>query len=121
MNPTFSPTQIGYTPTGSAYGSQVVIGRNMNTTWDAIGYGQAGRPDYVERIYLNITQASGVAPVQKAQVVLDVKSLLNILAARPLAPTTGFYFAFREYLVCNNGVTQGAVFLSSQPYSTGVA
>jgi len=117
MNPTFFPTQIGYTPTGSAYGSQVVIGRNMNTTWDAVGFGQGGRPDYVERIYLNITQASGVAPVQKAQIALDVKSLLNIIAANPNAPTTGFYFAFRELQVCNGSTVQAMTFMSSQPYT----
>lgn len=122
MNPTFFPTQVGYTPTGSAYGSQIVLGRNLNTTWEAIGFGQQGRPDPLERVYMNLSQISGLSTAaQKAVVAFDVKSLLNILAARPLAPTTGFYFAFREYLVCDNGTTKAAVFLSSQPYATGAS
>jgi hypothetical protein len=121
MNPTFFPTQIGYTPTGSAYGSQVVIGRNLGSPWEAIGFGVQGRPDYVERVYINITQASGVTPARQATVALDVQSLLSIMAQRPLAPTTGFYFSFREYLVCDQGDTKAALFLSSQAYPTGTS
>lgn len=119
MNPTFHPTQIGYTPTGSAYGSQVVIGRNMSAgNWEAIGFGAAGRPDPVERVYFNLSQISGVNPaVQKATIAIDTKSLLNIITANPNAPTTGFYFSFRELQVCDGGVLKAMAFLSSQPYT----
>lgn len=117
-NPTFNPTQIGYTPTGSVCGSQVVIGKDMTSSWEAIGYGAAGRPDPLDRLYINISQISGVnPPVRKATVAFDVKSLLNIIAANPNAPTTGFYFAFRELQVCNGSTTQAMTFLASQPYT----
>ena len=117
MNPTFSPTQIGYTPTGSAYGSQVIIGRNMlGTNWEAIGYGQAGRPDYVERVYVNLTLASGVAPAQKATLSFNVSDIQTIIQGSANANAAALTFQLREFDVCDSSTAKKVMILASVPY-----
>lgn len=116
--PSFFPTQIGFTPTGSVYGSQVVVGRNMSSSWEAAGLGAGGRPDPVDRIYFNLSLISGLStPLQTATIAFDTQSLIRIVLANPNAPSTGFYFAFRELQVCDNGTTRAMTFLASQPYA----
>jgi len=53
---TSNPTQIGYTPLGyTGLGSQVVIGRNTRSEWEAIGYGSGARPDILQQFVINLS------------------------------------------------------------------
>lgn len=120
MPNTLHPTQIGYTPIGSAYQSTVTIGGNASPgTWEAIGFGQNGRPDYMERLVINLVSPSGVAPNQitrKGTCVLDVTQLIAIINGNSNAPSTGFAFALREVDVCENGTAKKMVVFASQTY-----
>lgn len=126
MNPSV-PTQLGYTPTGSAYQSTVVIGRNVNATWEAVGFGAEGRPDYLERLTINLTSPSGASLVRKGVVNIDVGALVQAINANPFAPSTGFQFAFREVSVCevpdgsSSAVERRMMVIASQTYATGAS
>lgn len=122
MNQTLS-TQIGYTPSGSALGSTVVIGRDITSAWEAIGFGSQGRPDVLEKLNINLTSLSGTI-TRKGVVSIDVASLVAVINANPNAPATGFQFGFREVAVCEldaNGdsVEKLMMVISSQTYASG--
>ena len=56
---TFYPTQIGTIETGvyPTDPSQLVFGRDVAvTTSKDVGFGQAGRPDFLEKITINLTK-----------------------------------------------------------------
>ncbi len=119
---TFHPTQIGYTSTGFAGGSQFYIGRDLTSDWEAAGFGLRGRPDYVERVYINLTEVSGLAePQRRGHMSIDVNSLSQVLAINPNAPSTGFHFGLREVSICEDGVEKNMMVLASQTYLTGAA
>lgn len=120
MPNTLHPSQVSYTPTGSAYQSTVVIGRQIGATWEAIGFGAQGRPDYLERLVINLTTPSGGLS-QKGSITMDVGSIINVIAANPFAPASGFQISLREVLVCDAGTTKKMMILASQTYPTGSA
>ena len=126
------PTQIGYTPLGSSYQSTVVIGRNLDTPWEAIGFGTNGRPDILERLTINLTSptTSGTllpraTPGRKGRIEIDVSQLVQIINSNPYAPATGFHFALREVSVCEinddgDAEERAMMVISSQTYPTGI-
>lgn len=116
--PIYYPTNVGYTPTGSAYGSQLYLGRNLATTWEAIGFGQVGRPDILERVYINLTQVSGVAtPTRVAQLSFNVADVQTIITANPNAAAAALTFQLREVDVCESSVAKKMLVLCSAPYT----
>lgn len=118
---TFHPTNIGYTPTGYSAGSQIILGGNPSGSWEAIGLGQHGRPDYVERVLINLIQPSGVTtPTRRAAISMNIVDLQTIITGRPHAPVQ-FNFALKEVYVCEGGVTKAMAILASQTYPTGTA
>lgn len=130
MPNTFFPTQIGTTPSGYQGGSQVIIGRDLRVSWEAVGFGAGGRPDALENFVINISQLSGVAPIQssklngwRGQISLNVNDLVNIMKTNPAIAASGFNMKFREVSVCEQ-VGDGTqemkmLILASQTYPTG--
>lgn len=125
MANTFFPTQIGTTYTGSAAGSQIIIGRNVNSNFEAAGFGQNGRPDYLQNFEINITQKNGDEKLnRRGLVTIDVDSLMYYINNK-YAPSSGIHFGVRELSVCevnDAGVAEekSMLVLCSQTYQTGL-
>lgn len=120
----YLPTQIGYLPTGAngtAGTSTLYFGRDVSATYDAVGLGAGGRPDYLSVINIPLTQrtANGTL-VKKGIVQMDVSAIVSGAVNRPQFPSV-LSLTFKEVLVCENGVTKGMMILGSQTYSTGSA
>lgn len=114
MPNTFNATQIGFTPPSSPQGSQVVIGKDITASWEAVGFGADGRPDVLGKVFIYLT-SSGGTPAQVGVISLDVAQLVSIIQANPNAPTT-FQFQMREFDVCDNGVAKKTMIIASQNY-----
>jgi len=140
MSYTATPTNLGYTPTGTILpsgdttvlvGSQVVMGRNLYATptaaglqFDAVGLGQGGRPDPVNRVVINLSnyfdQNKGFANGTYAFLTMDVNNVLDVLQTNPNAPGL-MNFTLQEAATCEtdaNGNTteMRRMVLMSQPY-----
>jgi len=114
---TFYSTQLGYTPSGSAYGSQIILGRNLDTTWEAIGFGQAGRPDVLERVVINLTRVSGVAtPTKLGQISFNVTDIQTLIAGSTTAASGALNMQLREIDVCNDSTAMKMLGIFSSPY-----
>lgn len=131
MSNSFYPPQIGFIPSGNNQDSRVIIGRNPNVGWDAIGFGQYGRPDTLQQFELFITASSGdqlgyqTTPLA-ATVLIDARSMFSVISTNPLAPQTGFFFSMREVSVCELdnstppvSTERKMMILASQTYPTG--
>lgn len=118
MPNTFLPTQIGSTSLSYPSGSQVVIGRNIDVTFDAAGFGTGGRPDVVQNVILNLTETVDTFQVRLGTVSFNIADFLTILNTNPNTPDQ-FDMRLRQVLVCDNGVTKNAIILMSQTYPTG--
>jgi hypothetical protein len=129
MANTFHPTQIGFTPSGDKQTSQVVIGKDTRTNWEAIGFGPVGRPDVLEKLVINFTQVSGTAPAGmtpnpsfRGKITIDVNEIVEIIKANPPLTVSGVDLRLREILVCvaendgDAGTEQKMLILASQPY-----
>lgn len=124
MSNTFYPSQIGFIPTGNGTDvqvSSVVLGRTITGTYEAIGFGSKGRPDYLEDVIINLTQRAGDGTLtQKGSIVMNVQDLISAATTRSQFPTN-LNLTLKEVLVCENSVTKGMIILGSQTYPTGAA
>ncbi len=117
-----TPTQFGYLPTGvgpTAGNSTLYFGRDVTSTYDAIGLGGDGRPDYVSIIQIPLTyhlSGSNVAPTKQGMITLDVSAIVSGRAANPNVPTN-LNLILREVDVCDNGVAKKAMVIMSDPYA----
>lgn len=117
---TLHPTQIGYTPTGNynsvSTSSTLYLGRNAGVTWEAIGFGQDGRPDYLENLVINLTQV-GTPNQTIASIVMSVTGIQAIIAASPNAAAQALSLTLREVSVCDAGVAKKMIVLASPTYT----
>lgn len=118
------PTQFGYTITGSSYGSQIVIGRNIDSGWEAVGAGLQGRPDFVSRVIINLTDNLTSPPNTPnvigtlghwGDITLDVADLISVIEANPNAPAT-MHLTLREFDVCDGSVPKKVMLIGCEPY-----
>lgn len=125
MTPSFYPPQIGFLPTGTADGvqvSSVFIGRSSGS-YEGIGYGQGGRPDYASFVQINLTNrvgAPGATQVitQYGSITLNVADLITAKAANTQVPTN-LNLILKEVAVCESGVNRRMMVIASQTYATG--
>jgi hypothetical protein len=112
---TIAPTQVGYIPpppSGTAGTSTYVVGRMVSGSYEGVGLGAGGRPDYVQVIQFNLAQrGSDGALSQKGTVTMNANDLVAI-AGLP----TNLNLTLREVDVCDNGVARKLVILASEPY-----
>ena len=118
----FFPPQIGYIPTGTATTlnvSTIYLGRDITQTWEAIGFGAQGRPDYLQVVQIPLTNVNNDGSLtQKGSITLNVAAIISGAVNRPQFPAN-INLNCREVLVCNNGVTQAMLVIGSAPYPTG--
>ena len=109
---TLHPTNIGFTPKTYAgqvggnlgtLGSTFTIGRDVSLANDGsqiegFGFGDGGRPDYVNAFIINITTADG--KTQQAQLNFNVTDLVALLHTTAKNVGTPILFSFKEVSVC---------------------
>jgi hypothetical protein len=120
MSNSFFPPQIGFIPTTGSTGintSTLYLGRNVDTTWEAVGFGQAGRPDYLETLYLNLTKLNAGVPDRIATLAFNVADVQTIITSHSNAGAAALTFQIREVDVCSAGVAKKMMILASAPYS----
>lgn len=115
---TFHPTNIGYTPTGTANGSQIFLGKDIYSEFEGVGFGPNARPDTVERIVMNLTKIDEETPRKIAKINFDATGLAYIIDRGLYTPETP-NFELKEILVCEDGETKNMMILASQTYPTG--
>lgn len=125
---TSNPTQIGFTPasyhpTGNVQGgSQVIIGRDVTASWEAIGYGSGARPDILENFVINLTNThTGIDKGNKVSIILNYQELISIATGNPFSfPGTGLNLVLKEVSVCEmvSGESQEKrmIIIGSQTY-----
>lgn len=110
------PTQIGYTPPNSQQGSTVVLGRDMGNgvQFEAIGIGATARPDVLEAIIINLTNASDNKKI--ASIIFDVNDIIALMTANTNI-STPLSFKLTEVAVCDSEQGEmNMVILASTPY-----
>lgn len=121
---TLYPTQIGTIPTGAyaTYPSQLVFGRDVSAvTANDVGFGQAGRPDFVEKMTIYLTRNTSsdktinATLTNKSNLSINVEDLITISNANFNAPAT-FSFTLKEVDVCEGGIAKKMCVLGSQTY-----
>ena len=121
MSNSFFPTQIGFIPpsgnTGQFNISTVVLGGNAGTTWEAVAFGAAGRPDYLETLYINLSKQTNGIPTRIASISLNVSGVQAIIAADSNAGAAALNMQIREVAVCVSGVAKNMMILASSPYT----
>lgn len=119
MSNSFFPTQIGFIPTGTngtANTSTLYLGSNATTTWEAIGFGQNGRPDYLQTLYLNLTKLVAGVPTLVATISIDVADVQAIIAGDSNATAPALQIKMREVAVCDAGIAKKMIVLGSSTY-----
>lgn len=119
MGTSFFPPQIGFIPSSGATGlnvSTVVIGSNASTTWEAVGFSANGRPDYLEKFYINLSRQTNGIPTKVAVISFDVTGVQSIINADSNAGAAALTFQIREVAVCVSGVARKMMILASAPY-----
>jgi len=129
---TLHPTQIGTIESGfsQTQASQIVLGRDVSipdtsTTPEGYGFGIAGRPDFIEKLVINLTynESSDKTINQNlakvAQLSFDATGLAYIINRSAHAPSN-FNFVLKEVLVCENQQTRNMIILASETYETGL-
>ena len=125
MSNSFFPPQIGFVPKGTVatpQTSQLVLGNNGSNTWEAVGFGPNGRPDYLESFFINLAQGSSSNVI--ACFSLSATGIQAVVAAannQSLAKTAALDFRLREVMVCDGGVTKNMMILASATYPTGTS
>lgn len=112
---TIYPTQIGYQPTGvnGTVGiSSVTIGRTITGAYEGIGFGQDGRPDYLNLLQINLANKVGPVVTQRGTISMNVADLIAI-AGLP----ANLNMTLKEVTVCDAGVAKKAVIIMSQLYT----
>ena len=128
---TLYPTQIGTIESGSyqTEPSQLFFGRNVstpNTSAKDVGFGAAGRPDFIEKMNIFLTKNPATNKLENGELepignfILSSTGLAAIKTLRPRAPNV-FVFELKEVDVCENGTPKKMMILASQTYLTGVA
>ncbi len=109
------PTQVGYLPTGvngTAGISTYIVGRTISGSYEGVGIGAGGRPDYVEVIQFNLAQrAANGTLTQKGTVTINVNDLVAIVGL-----PSNLNLTLREVDVCDNETAKKAITLMSEPY-----
>lgn len=129
---TSTPTQIGFTPPDftSSGSSQIIIGRDTTSAWEAIGYGSGARPDVLQTFIVNLSFPQNInAPydpvnnplVTTAQISLDVTDIVTAYTSNPTNFPSNLTLYLQEVAVCSgdgNGNTQEArmIIIGSQQY-----
>lgn len=119
MSSSFYAPQIAFVPTGlnnTRYNSSVVLGRNRNVVWEAVGFGAEGRPDDLEYLNINITNVSGAMPVTKAVISLNIGDIQTMIAANANATAAALTFKLRQVSVCDGSVNKKMMILGSNTY-----
>jgi len=117
MPNTFIPSQLGWTQTGSANGSQIVLGKDLTVGWEAAGFGKAGRPDILEKVVINLTNTVQNPDAKRGSISIDVADLMTVIEANPENAPSVFRFELRQMDVCDNGIAKKIMVLASQTYS----
>lgn len=120
---TLFPTQIGYIPTGAnqTLPSQINIGRDVATTSGTFGFGQAGRPDFIENFKIYLTKNTATDKTQNgtlttyATVSIDVQDLITVVAGNAHA-AAALNFTLREVDVCDGGTAKKMLILAGPTY-----
>lgn len=93
------PTQIGSTPPGSSLDSQVVIGKDTTVSFEAVGIGSQGRPDYVQNVIINLSKIENNTTVTIAKIQLNVGDLITLMDKNKNMPKN-LSLALKEVAVC---------------------
>lgn len=123
---TLHPTQIGTIPSGfiQTIPSQVVIGRDVsieNPSYEAFGFGIGGRPDFIEKVVINLTKNTSADKTQNgtltkfATASINVEDLITIVNSNSNA-SSALSFTLKEVDVCDNGVAKKMIVLASDTY-----
>lgn len=116
MSNPFFPTQAGYIPTGSANTSTYVVGRDISSNFEAVGFGDGGRPDYVQKVEFNLTYKDGNSLTKRGTISLNVGDLYAAKLSNPNVPTDIALY-LQEVDVCDNGIAKKIMIIASDPYS----
>jgi len=116
------PPNIGFIPlSGSSSTLQtptIMLGRDVSVTWDSIGFGDGGRPDYIKTVVINLTDNSVInTPVKKAAIAINIADVLTIIAGNTNATAAALTFKLREVDVCDNGTAKKMMILASSTYA----
>jgi hypothetical protein len=121
MANTILNTQVGYTTSGSNGAgpqSQVIVGRDLSASWEAVGFGPFGRPDFTENVKFNLTLISGEGgnPAKAATISFAAADIMTIIdnSQTLFAPIS---LTLTEVIICNNGQSGRMMVLASQPYT----
>ena len=117
-----TPPQIGFTPAGSTLGSQIVMGKNTAVTFEAIGYGEKGRPQELQKIVINLSKFEGTTYTTIGSISLDVQAITDLIAANSNIPNP-ISMTLREVAVCEDTDNDGTadaekrmIIIGSQTY-----
>lgn len=118
------PPQIGYTPSGSQFGSRVVIGGNPTGAWEAVGLGPNGRPGFISGLQINVTNIMpGVNTTVPGVINISAGDLMTLIAMNATSGhvPTQLNFKLTEVAVCEESgdatVEKRMVILASQTYA----
>jgi hypothetical protein len=121
---TVYPTQSAYLPTGvngTTGTSTYIVGRTISGSYEGVGLGAGGRPDYVEVIQFNLAQRSGNGTlIQRGTITMNVTDLVTAASLNTGFPSN-LNLTLRQVSVCESGVTKGMIILGSQTFVTGAA
>lgn len=122
MPNTFYPTQLGYLPTGVngvANTSTLFLGRDLTsaTAYDGPGFGAGGRPDYVQKVIINLTErATNGTLTQRGTITINVDDIVSAVSSNSNVPAN-LNLTLREVAVCDNGTNKRMMILASQTYA----
>lgn len=96
MSNSIIPTQLGYTPPGSTNGSQLVLGKDVTIVdFEAVGLGEGGRPDILNTLIINITNAG-----QKViSISIDGRDMTVLIARNANLPKNAV-MTIKEAAIC---------------------
>ncbi len=109
---TIHPTQIGYQPDSFNGISSVTIGRTITGAYEGIGFGQGGRPDYLNLLQINLANNAAGVITQKGTITMNVADLMAIVGV-----PANLNMTLKEVTVCELGVSKKMVILASQTYT----
>ena len=87
MNNSIIPSTIGSTPINSTNGSQLVFGRDVSVTFEAIGLGQTGRPDVLQKLIINLSTINAGVTTKTCSITLDPAAIITLITSNPNIPS----------------------------------